>query len=77
MLGSIKSMSLRVVGLILAFMAQAVLSNLLGLEGYSQYSVFLSYVLSLAAALKFGMDFTVLKFGAEYFSGHTLGSTAP
>ncbi|MFK8036073.1 MAG: lipopolysaccharide biosynthesis protein [Hyphomicrobiales bacterium] len=72
-LSSIKSMGLRIIGLILAFLAQAILSNLLGLEGFSQYSVFLSYVLLLAVALKFGMDITILKFGAEYFSGHTPG----
>lgn len=72
-LGSIKSMGLRILGLFLGLLAQATLSNLLGLEGFSQYSVFLSYVLLLAVALKFGMDVTVLKFGAEYFAGRTPG----
>lgn len=66
-------MSLRVLGLLLAFVAQAVLSNILGLEGFSDYSVFLSYALLLAVVVKFGMDISVLKFGAEYFASGKSG----
>lgn len=66
--GAARSMGTRMVGLLLGFASQVMLSRLLGISDFGLYSLILGWVLLLSAFAKVGVDFTILKFGSIYFS---------
>lgn len=60
-------MGTRIAGLGLGFFVHMLLARFLGVEGYGQYALLLSWALLLVAPVKLGMDQAILKFAAGYW----------
>jgi len=61
------SMGVRIAGLGLSYVANVLLSRLLGLAGYGQYAIVLSWVLVLMLPAKAGFDNSALRYSSIYF----------
>jgi O-antigen/teichoic acid export membrane protein len=60
------SVGVRIMGLVLSYAANILLSRLLGLEAYGEYVIALSWALVLALPAKAGFDTTTLRYSTIY-----------
>lgn len=64
--GAAESISVRVAGVALSYLANVTLSRLLGLSDYGKYAIALSWVLVLALPAKAGFDNSSLRYATIY-----------
>src|SRR5438270_2805470 len=65
--GAALSTALRVAGVVLSYVANILLSRLLGIEAFGEYVIALSWALVLTLAAKAGFDNSALRYSTIYF----------
>lgn len=61
------SMALRLIGIALSYLANVLLSRLLGMQAYGEYVIALSWALVLTLAAKAGFDNSALRYSTVYY----------
>jgi O-antigen/teichoic acid export membrane protein len=64
--GAVESISVRIAGVALSYLANVTLSRLLGLSDYGKYAIALSWILVLALPAKAGFDNSSLRYATIY-----------
>lgn len=72
--GSAVSMSVRVAGLVLAFVSHLLLSRAMGASEYGSYVIALGWAMVLVIPARLGLDNSVLRFATIYREEHRLGA---
>lgn len=65
--GSLASMLTRTAGLIIAFLSHVLISRILGVSAYGEYSIALGLALVLVVPARLGLDHAALRFASIYF----------
>ena len=68
-----RSLTVRVAGLFLSYAANVLLSRLLGAEQYGEYSIALSWALTIALPAKAGFDNSALRYSTIYLENRDHG----
>ena len=74
LVGGLKSMTIRVVGVALSYGANILLSRALGVEQFGDYVIALGWALALVLPAKAGLDYSALRYLSVYLDSGNLGA---